>query len=104
MKGESMSNWYDNELPMCEGNYILERDYEDCPNCLGTGVKEFDNSSDDYVGFCEYCNGSQGSVYWNFLIHPGSPEWNKLHNRNDKPLSFDPQALDNRFKYKLRKE
>jgi hypothetical protein len=100
MKGEYMSNWYDNELPMCEGNYILERDYEDCPNCLGTGVKQ----SGNYNEKCNYCNGSQGSAYWNMLIHPGSTEWNQWHNRNDKPLPFNPEALDNRFKYKLRKE
>ena len=52
MKGEYMSNWYDNELPLCEGNYILERDYEDCPNCLGTGVKQSNNYNKSFCAFC----------------------------------------------------
>ena len=69
MKGECMSK-FDNELPMCEGNYVVERDYEWCPICLGTGVKQEKN----YNQHCAHCNGSQGSA-WDLLGYtPGSKD------------------------------
>ena len=98
MKGEYMFK-LDNELPMSEGNYVVKRDYEWCPICLGTGVKQ----EKYYNEHCSYCNGSQDSAYGLFNYAPGSEEWNTYYGRNDKLVHL-PEALDPSYKYKLRKE
>ena len=90
MKGESMSK-FDNELPMCEGNYVVERDYEWCPICLGTGVKQEKNYNQlcgIYSINCAHCNGSQGSAYDLHGYLPGSKDWNEYYGRNDKPIKL----------------
>ena len=88
---------FDNELPMCEGNYVVERDYEWCPICLGTGVKQKKN----YNQHCAHCNGSQGSAYDLHGYIPGSKDWNEYYGRNDKLVHL-PEALDPRNKYILK--
>ena len=88
---------FDNELPMCEGNYVVERDYEWCPICLGTGVKQEKN----YNQHCAHCNGSQGSAWDLHGYTPGSKDWNEYYGRNDKLVHL-PEALDPRNKYTLK--
>ena len=82
---------FDNELPMCEGNYVVERDYEWCPICLGTGVKQEKN--DKIITYkldktCSHCNGSQGSAWDLHGYIPGSKDWNEYYGRNDKPIKL----------------
>ena len=83
---------FDNELPMCEGNYVVERDYESCPICLGTGVKQEKN----YNEHCSYCNGSQASAFDLFGYVPGGKDWNAYYNRNDKLVIIDADILRKR--------
>ena len=91
---------FDNELPMCEGNYVVERDYEWCPICLGTGVKQEKN----YNQHCAHCNGSQDSAYGLFHYVPGNKDWNEYYGRNDKPISKKLQYYLKKEHQKLLKE
>lgn len=86
---------FNNQLPMNEGNYVIERDYEWCPTCLGTGAVY------NKPGHCINCNGSQSSAYELHNYIPGGEDWNAYYGRKDKLVKL-PEALDPNNSYKLK--
>ena len=85
---------FNNQRPMNEGNYVIERDYEWCPTCLGTGALSLGN-------LCVNCNGSQSSAYELHNYTPGGENWNAYYGREDKLVKL-PEALDPNNSYKLK--